>query len=185
LGKVLLNGVFQASVMLEQEVTGWGGIVFAVAEDKNYHMIELGKECKIVKVVNGERKFIRKNPDCFLEPKTYYRVHLKVIDNKVRVLLGNNDDDVKVVLDWEGPLPTEPGQVGFLAYKQKVAYADIELMPISDYQETQGEKNFDSEEPNTEEGEGEDADDNKETPADLGEDGEGENGDGENGDGQD
>jgi hypothetical protein len=83
--------------------------VFAVVEAKNYHMIELGKECKLVKVVNGERKFIRKNPDCMLEAKTYYRVHLKVVDQSVRVLLGTNDDDVKVVLDWEGTLPTEAG----------------------------------------------------------------------------
>ncbi len=72
-------------------------------------MIELGEECKLVKVVNGERKFIRKNPACKLEPKTYYRVHLKIVDDTVRVLLGTNDEDVKVVLDWKGTLPTEAG----------------------------------------------------------------------------
>lgn len=104
-----MHGVFQASIWLDKEVTGWGGLVFAVVEAKNYHMIELGEECKISKVVNGEREFIRKNEDCKLEANTYYRVHLKVVDNTVRVLLGTNDDDVKVVLDWEGTLPTEAG----------------------------------------------------------------------------
>jgi hypothetical protein len=98
-----------ASIYLEEEVTGWAGLVFALVESKNYHMIELGEECKITKVVNGKRKFIRKNPNCVLEPKTYYRVHLKVVDNTVRVLLGTNDEDVKVVLDWKGTLPTEAG----------------------------------------------------------------------------
>jgi hypothetical protein len=32
-------------------------------------MLELGEECKVAKVVDGNRKFLRKNPKCTLEAK--------------------------------------------------------------------------------------------------------------------
>jgi len=118
-------------------------MVFSVVESKNFFMLEMGRECKLTKVVNEKRKFVRKNPLCTLKPKTYYRIHLRVADNKVRVLLGSNDEDVKVVLEWEGNLPTEAGSVGFLTYKQKAAFADIILMPIADYVEPKGSISYD------------------------------------------
>jgi len=77
----MLHGVFQASIYLEEEVSGWAGMVFSVVEAKNFFMLELGRECKITKVVNMKRKFVRKNPLCTLKPKTFYRVHLRVVEN--------------------------------------------------------------------------------------------------------
>jgi len=60
-------------------------------------------------------------------------VHLKVEENRIRVLLGSTDDNVKVVLEYEDDLPVDGGKFGFLSYKQKVAFTNIQTGPIDDY----------------------------------------------------
>jgi hypothetical protein len=64
--KVLRLGALQASIYLENTVSGWAGLVFMVGDVKNYHILELGFECKLSKVVNSDRKFMRKNKNCKL-----------------------------------------------------------------------------------------------------------------------
>lgn len=63
LPKYLRVGVIQTSIYLDA-LTGWAGLTFLVMEKKNYYMLELGAECKIAKVVDGEREFIKKNAEC-------------------------------------------------------------------------------------------------------------------------
>lgn len=37
-------------------------------------------------------------------------------EKSIKVLLGTNDDNLKVVLDYEGDLPVEGGPIGLLSY---------------------------------------------------------------------
>jgi len=88
LDKILRLGVMQTSLYLDDKLTGWAGLAFMVGESKNFFMLELGSECKLTKSVNNDRKFLRKNPLCTLKPKQWYRIHVKIEEKSIIVLLG-------------------------------------------------------------------------------------------------
>jgi len=88
-----------------------------LGEVRNYFILELGMECKLAKIVDGERKFLRKNPECTLEANDWYKVHVVLYEKSIKVLLGTNDSNLKVVIDYEGDLPVEGGSVGLLTYE--------------------------------------------------------------------
>jgi len=69
--------------------------------------LELGNECKISRIVENERKFIKKNPSCKLVLKSWYRIHIKVEESRIRVLLGTDDDDLTMILEFIGDIPVE------------------------------------------------------------------------------
>jgi len=94
-------------------------------DSQNFFALELGNECKISRIVDGQRKFLKKNPNCKLSPKSWYRTHIKVEQSRIRVLLGTDDEDLTVVIDYEGDLPIEQGTFGLHTFKQKAAFHQI------------------------------------------------------------
>jgi len=79
--------------------------------------VEFGNECKISRIVDNKRNFLKKNPNCKVAPKNWFRFHVKVEQARIRVLLGTSDDDLTVVLDYEGDLPIEDGTIGLHTFK--------------------------------------------------------------------
>lgn len=86
---------------------------------------------------------MKKNPNCKLSPKSWYRTHIKVEQSRIRVLLGTDDEDLTVIIDYEGDLPIEQGTFGLHTFKQKAAFHQIQLVPLADYTPTAGEIKYD------------------------------------------